>query len=53
MIAQSVADPILRRSAESEGWLSQSNHLLHNGVSTSQFLELEGAISAIERQNGG
>jgi hypothetical protein len=53
MIAQSVADPILRRSAESEGWLAQSNHLLHNGVSTSQFLELEGAISAIERQNGG
>ena len=48
-IAQSVADPILRRSAESEGWLAQSNHLLHNGVSTSQFLELEGAISAIER----
>ena len=53
MIAQSVANPILRRSAESEGWLAQSNHLLHNGVSTSQFLELEGAISAIERQNGG
>ena len=52
-IAQSVADPILRRTAESEGWLAQSNHLLHNGVSTSQFLELEGAISAVERQNGG
>ncbi len=52
-ISTSVADPILRRTASSEGWLAQSNHLLHNGVTTSQYLELEGAIMAIERQNGG
>jgi hypothetical protein len=53
MIAASVADPILRMTAESEGWLAQSNHLLHNGVTTSQYIEIEGAIAAIERQNGG
>ena len=53
MIGSYVADPILRKTAESEGWLAQGNHHLHNGVTTSQYLELEGAISAIERQNGG
>ena len=52
-IAPSTTDPILRKTAECEAWLAQSNHLLHRGVSTSQYLELEGAISAIERQNGG
>ena len=52
-IATSTADPILRKTAECEAWLSQSNHLLHRGVSTSQYLELEGAISAIEHENGG
>jgi peptidyl-tRNA hydrolase len=52
-IAALVADPILRRTASSEGWLAQSNHILQNGVSTSQYLELEGAITAIERQHGG
>ena len=53
MIGSYVADPILRKTAESEGWLAQGNHHLHNGVTTSQYLELEGAISAIECQNGG
>ncbi len=52
-IATSTADPILRKTAECEAWLAQCNHLLHRGVSTSQYLELEGAISAIERENGG
>ena len=52
-ISALVADPILHRTASSEGWLAQSNHLLHNGVTTSQYLELEGAINAIERQHGG
>lgn len=52
-IAASVADPILCRFASSEGWLAQSNHLLHNGITTSQYLELEGAITAIKCQHGG
>ena len=46
-------DPILCRIAESEGWLAQSNHLLHNVVTTSQYLEIEVAVSAIEHTNGG
>ncbi len=45
-------DPILRKTAECETWLAHSSHLLHNGISTSQYLELKGAISAIECENG-
>ena len=41
------------RTASSEGWLVQSKHLLHNGVTTSQYLELEGAITSIKHQHGG
>jgi hypothetical protein len=52
-IVASIADPILRRNAKSEGWLAQGNHLLHNGVTTSQYLELEGDILRIKHQNGG
>ncbi|KAL3761327.1 hypothetical protein ACHAW5_001759 [Stephanodiscus triporus] len=52
-IAQSVADPILRRSAESEGWLAQSNHLLHNGASLRASSSSSRAPSRQRAQNGG
>ena len=52
-IAASAWDESLRFAAESEGWLSQANHLLHNGMSTEQYLELEGAIGIVERERGG
>ena len=52
-IATSARDESLRFAAESEGWLSQANHLLHNGMSTEQYLELEGAIGVVERERGG
>jgi hypothetical protein len=52
-IAASARDESLRFAAESEGWLSQANHLLHNGMSTEQYLELEGAIGVVERERGG
>jgi len=52
-LAATVPDTVLRRTALSEGWLAQSNHLLHTGITTNQYIELEGAISALERQHGG
>ena len=52
-IVASARDESLRFAAESEGWLSQANHLLHNGMSTEQYLELEGAIGIVERERGG
>jgi hypothetical protein len=52
-ITASARDESLRFAAESEGWLSQANHLLHNGMSTEQYLELEGAIGVVERERGG
>ena len=51
-IAASARDESLS-FAESEGWLSHANHLLHNGMSTEQYLELEGAIGVVERERGG
>ena len=42
-------DKCLCFTAASEGWLSQANHLLHNGMTTGQYLELEGAFNG----NGG
>ena len=52
-IAASARDESLSFAAESEGWLSHANHLLHNGMSTEQYLELEGAIGVVERERGG
>ncbi len=52
-IFASTRDESLRFAAKSEGWLSQANHLLHNGMSTEQYLELEGAIGVVERERGG
>ena len=52
-LSAATSDAMLRRNAENEGWLAQSNHLLHNGMSTSQYIELEGAISTLEREYGG
>ncbi len=52
-IASLVVDPILCRTAASEGWLAQSNHLLHNGITASQYLKLEGAIFLIEVRMAG
>ena len=52
-IAISAREESLRFAAESEGWLSQANHLLHNGMSTEQYLELKGAIGVVERKRGG
>ena len=52
-LAATVADAVLRRTALSEGWLAQSNHLLHTGITTNQYLELKGAISALKCQHGG
>jgi hypothetical protein len=40
-IAASVPDDDLRFSADSEGWLSQANHLLHTGLTTNQYLEFD------------
>ena len=47
-----VMDHILCRTFSSEGWLAQSNHSIQNGVTTSHYLELKGAITAIERLHG-
>jgi len=52
-IAADARDECLRFTAASEGWLSQANHLLHNGMTTGQYLELEGAISVVEKERGG
>ncbi len=52
-IAASAQDKCLRFTAASEGWLLQANHLLHNGMTTGQYLELEGAISIVEKERGG
>jgi hypothetical protein len=52
-IVASARDESPRFAAESEGWLLQANHLLHNGMSTEQYLELEGAIGVVERERGG
>jgi hypothetical protein len=52
-IAVAAPDECLRFMAASEGWLSQANHLLYNGMTTGQYLELEGAISIVEKECGG
>jgi hypothetical protein len=52
-IAASVPDDDLRFSANSEGWLSQANHLLHTGLTTDQYLEFDCAIAAVETDRGG
>jgi len=52
-IAVVARDESLRFTAVSEGWLSQANHLLHNGMTTGQYLELEGAIRVVEKERGG
>ena len=52
-IAAAARDECLYFTAASEGWLSQANHLLHNGMTTGQYLELKGAISIVEKERGG
>jgi hypothetical protein len=52
-IAAAARDECLCFMAASEGWLSQANHLLHNGMTTGQYLELKGAISIVEKERGG
>ena len=52
-IAATAQDECLYFTAASEGWLSQANHLLHNGMTTGQYLELEGVISVVEKERGG
>jgi hypothetical protein len=53
-LLSSVPDAILRNTAASEGWLAQANHdLLHQGVTSSQYLEFEHAVRTIAQQHGG
>ena len=52
-IAVAAPDECLCFMAASEGWLSQANRLLYNGMTTGQYLELEGAISIVEKECGG
>ncbi len=52
-IQRSIPDAMILDTAESEGWLMQSNHLLHNGMTTGQYLEFETAINVLEEENGG
>ena len=52
-LSSSVPDAILRNTAASEGWLAQANHLLHQGVTSSQYLEFEHAVRTVEQQHGG
>ena len=52
-IAAAARDESLWFTAASEGWLLQANHLLHNGMTIGQYLELEGAISIVEKERGG
>jgi hypothetical protein len=52
-IAVSASDDDLRFTAASEGWLSQTNHLLHTGLTTDQYLEFDCAITAVETDRGG
>ena len=52
-IAVSAPDDDLRFMADSEGWLSQANHLLHTGMTTDQYLEFDCAIAAVEMDRGG
>ncbi len=52
-IAALARDKSIHFVAASEGWLSQANHLLHNGMSTDQYIKLEGAISVVEKEHGG
>ena len=37
-VAVSAPDDSLRFTADSEGWLSQANHVLHTGMTTDQYL---------------
>jgi hypothetical protein len=52
-IAALAQDKSLHFAATSEGWLLQANHLLHNGMSTDQYIKLEDAISIVEKEPGG
>ena len=52
-IAAGAQDKSLRFTAASEGWLLQANHLLHNGMTTNQYLEFKGAIGVVEKERGG
>ncbi len=52
-ILRSIPDALILDTAESEEWLAKSNHLLHNEMTTSQYLEFETAINALEEENGG
>ena len=52
-IAVSAPDDDLRFMADSEGWLSQANHLLHTGMMTDQYLEFDCAIAAVKTDRGG
>jgi hypothetical protein len=48
-----IPDACIQKMSASEGWLAQTNHLLHTGVTTSQYLEFEHAIRTAEQQHGG
>ncbi len=52
-IAALAQDESLHFAAASEGWLLQVNHLLHNGMSTDQYIELKGVISIVEKERSG
>ena len=47
----SVPDNCLCQTATSKGWLAQANHLLYNGLTTDQYLVLEGAASNAEMEH--
>ena len=52
-LSSSVPDHCIQKTAASKGWLAQTNHLLHHGVSTSQFQEFKNSIRTVEQQHGG
>ncbi len=52
-ISSLIPDDMILNTAESEGWLVQSNHLLHTVMTTGQYLEFETAINALDEENGG
>ena len=52
-LSSSVPDHCIQKTAASKGWLAQTNHLLHHGVSTLQYLELKNSIGTVEQQHGG
>jgi len=54
-IAASAPDNCLHFTAESEGWPSQANHDLHNGLTMDQYLQFNSSLSidAVNMDCGG